>query len=164
MAGPKRSHGEPERVTSGRETVSCQAADLGERAPYGLDNQLPTETRDGERAPDPLVLVSPSTEGDPFHTFWRTYPRRVGKPEAERAYRAVVKLAAPDVILAGLARWVTYWTARGEPEFTPHPSTWLRRHGWEDEPPPVKGASGQPGGPMGVVDEDRDGPSGRIFL
>jgi len=69
---------------------------------------------------------------DRFDDFWRTYPRKIGKPKAEMAWQAACKRAPPDAILAGLNRWRQVWT---DPNFTPHPTTWLNRDGWADEIP-----------------------------
>ena len=74
-----------------------------------------------------------------FKAFWSQYPRKVGKPAAERAWRAHVIRGGvqPDNVLTGLDAWCAYWTARDEPQFVPHPSTWLNQHRWDDEPPPL---------------------------
>lgn len=75
-----------------------------------------------------------------FDDFWRTYPRKVGKPNAEAAYRRAVKRlwrednAIEATIMAGLLRWCEHWRARNEPEFVPHPATWLNQHRWNDVP------------------------------
>jgi hypothetical protein len=99
-----------------------------------------------------------------FGEFWDAYPRKVGKPEAEKAWRAVVAkddVASSDV-LVGLDRWKAYWrSARTEPTFIPHPSTWLRQRRWEDQPPPVNISRG---GQRGPVLSDRSRPSGVVEL
>lgn len=70
---------------------------------------------------------------DRFNEFWAAYPRKIGKPAAERAYRKL-KPAEHDAVMGGLAVWAKYWAERGEPEFTPHPSTFLNQRRWEDQP------------------------------
>ena len=69
-----------------------------------------------------------------FEGFWAEYPRKVAKPTAERAYaKALGKPGvSPGVILVGLRRHLGGW-ATGDPEFVPHPATWLNREGWNDE-------------------------------
>jgi DNA-binding MarR family transcriptional regulator len=76
---------------------------------------------------------------DEFEIFWNCYPRRVAKPAAFRAYKAAVKKpgVTPLVLLDGVAAWIGYWSARSEPEFVPHPSTWLNQERWNDAPPPL---------------------------
>ncbi len=68
---------------------------------------------------------------DPW--FWTAYPRRVGKPAALRAWKAVRPQcqATVDAISDGLERWRESWT---EPRFIPHPATWLNQRRWEDQP------------------------------
>jgi hypothetical protein len=71
-----------------------------------------------------------------FDGFWKRYPRKVGKADAARAFtRALRRVESPDVILKALDRLIPAW-ARGDPKFIPHPSTWLNRDGWDDDPPP----------------------------
>lgn len=72
---------------------------------------------------------------DRFTELWLAYPRKVGKPQAERAYRQVA--TEHDSIMAGLEVWVGYWAEHVEPRYVPHPTTWLHRRGWEDTPPEV---------------------------
>jgi hypothetical protein len=72
-----------------------------------------------------------------FARFWEAYRRKVGKRSAEAAFeRACKRIGEPDplaVILAGLDRCNRSRSWREEPEFIPHPATWLNRDGWEDE-------------------------------
>ena len=72
-----------------------------------------------------------------FAAFWAAYPRKVGKRKAESAYTAAIGRAGGDdpggTILAGLDRAKRSRDWRREPEFIPHPTTWLNRDGWEDE-------------------------------
>lgn len=71
-----------------------------------------------------------------FEAFWRLYPRHEGKPAARRAFGRVVKLNTDlHEVGAGLRVWIAYWTERNEPQFIPHPSTWLNQQRWNDAPP-----------------------------
>jgi len=79
-------------------------------------------------------------QGIAFDAFWTAYPRKVGKPKARAAFLAAVRRGAdPERIVAGAVAY------RDDPnrsaEFTAHPTTWLNRDGWEDEPLPSKGAA-----------------------
>lgn len=71
-----------------------------------------------------------------FDAFWRAYPRKVAKDAAIKAFaKAVRRITDPDplaVILAGIERALPGWD---DPQFIPHPSTWLNRGSWEDEAP-----------------------------
>jgi hypothetical protein len=72
-----------------------------------------------------------------FDAFWLIYPRRVGKPKALAAFLKALTRASADVILAGAQRLRD--DPNREPQFTPHPTTWLNRDGWEDDPLPPRG-------------------------
>lgn len=67
-----------------------------------------------------------------FEAFWSAYPRRVGKGIARKVFaRALKKIDAPRLIEA-TQRFAK--TCQGkEPEFIPHPSTWLNGERWLDE-------------------------------
>jgi len=69
-----------------------------------------------------------------FATFWQAYPRRVGKRDAQQAFTPALRRAPSlDAMLHTIGLWLPEWLAR--PQFTPYPATWLRRDGWDDEPP-----------------------------
>jgi len=77
---------------------------------------------------------------DAFGKFWETYPRRVGKAAARRAFEKL----APEYlseILAGVDRLAADPNLP-ETQFVPHPSTWLNREGWSDEAYPDKRPAG----------------------
>lgn len=78
-----------------------------------------------------------------FDRFWSTYPKRVGKDDAARAWdkRGCEPLA--DVIVAAVERqqaWLMRADERGgkKPgDLCPNPATWLNQGRWKDEPPTV---------------------------
>lgn len=71
--------------------------------------------------------------------FWPAYPRHVGKGAALRAWNklGLSPEASPDPakffnrVMDGLDAWKARHSGT-EPEFTPHPSTWLNQRRWED--------------------------------
>lgn len=81
----------------------------------------------------PVKAKKPSGYTDDFENFWRTYPRRIEKKSAFKAWKTALKSGATaDEITAGAVRYAKY--RAGEPErFTKHPSTWLNQGCWEDE-------------------------------
>lgn len=111
-----------------------------------------------EPVPEP-VIVTPPTPSAPkkpfsdrfdyrpaFQEFWPTYPRRIGKAAAERKYQAVCK--SPErhqEIMAGLRAQLPELAAR-EPQYIPHPATWLNQGRWEDEPQQPSLGLQRPGG------------------
>lgn len=70
-----------------------------------------------------------------FDRFWESYPRKVNKTAAKRAFD---KLNADEELLNKLLVAVekqkksTQWQ-ENEGQFIPHPATWLNGHRWEDE-------------------------------
>jgi len=72
-----------------------------------------------------------------FEAFWSTYPRRVGKGAARKAYEKAIKITTPEAIMAGLHRQLAYYATR-EQQFIPHPSTWLNQERWADDPQPSR--------------------------
>lgn len=69
-----------------------------------------------------------------FDVFWSLYPRKVGKRTALAAYQRASSRASDDVIVDGLRQQLPSWT---DPRYIPHPTTWLNRDGWEDDPCPT---------------------------
>lgn len=91
-----------------------------------------------------------------FSAFWSCYPRKVGKPVAERAFaRAVKRAGGTTPVLEGARR------LRDDPNlptgdevrFIPHPSTWLNRDGWEEGPLPGRGGAGGFAGALAAAAE-----------
>jgi len=88
-------------------------------------------TRDDKSA----ELVLSAVDADLFAHFWNAYPRKVGKPTAQRAFKKATKRVDFQTLMAGLEAWKRYWD---DPQYIPHASTWLNRDGWADEVPQKK--------------------------
>lgn len=71
-----------------------------------------------------------------FEDFWATYPRKVGKRKAFGAFKQALRRADAATITAGAERY------RDDPNrelaYTAHPTTWLNRDGWSDDPLPAR--------------------------
>ena len=87
----------------------------------------PPKTRAAKRKPEP--------EPEAFTAFWDAYPRKVGKPQALKAWLRI----RPDpetvtAISAGLTRWIRVWDRRGEDgrQFIPYPATFLNQERWKE--------------------------------
>ena len=83
-----------------------------------------------------------------FAEWWELYPRKVGKQAAAAKYAWALKSASAGELLDGLRRHLPLLRSK-DPQFVPHPATWLSQGRWEDEvgnPPPQgqKAAYGQP--------------------
>jgi len=77
---------------------------------------------------------------DDFDVFWRAYPRREGKKDAQKAWSQL----RPDentmrAILAALdwQRTLPGWL-KDDGQFIPLPATYLRGERWTDEPPRMR--------------------------
>jgi len=67
-----------------------------------------------------------------FARFWQTFPHRVGKLAAQRAYVKARQHASAAELLDGIARYVQAKPAWAE---YCHPATWLNSGRWMDEAP-----------------------------
>lgn len=64
-----------------------------------------------------------------FEIFWEKYPRKIAKPKARQAWTKALKAAeGPGPIMQGLARF----QFSPDPQFIPHPATWLNQERWID--------------------------------
>jgi hypothetical protein len=79
-----------------------------------------------------------------FEAWWATYPKKVGKSDARRAYAAAGKKASVGELLDGVKRYVEALNAKAaqegrdkpDPQFTKNPSGWLNGERWLDEAAP----------------------------
>lgn len=75
------------------------------------------------------------SDGLPFARFWQRYPHKVGKQDAEKAFKSAIRRSGVtlEIMLAGLDRYI-----RTKPPDRPwcNPGTWLRQGRWDDEPGP----------------------------
>ena len=68
-----------------------------------------------------------------FDEWYSAWPRKKGRGQALKAYRAARKKATAADLLAAVERQTPMLTAKGL-EFCPYPATWLNGERWEDEP------------------------------
>lgn len=100
---------------------------------------------DGELIPkEPRLMeldeekrVQKPVDPDPrFEQFWNTYPRKAAKGAARRAWSKAVRIATPDEIIAGAARYAA--DPHRDASFTAHPATWLNSERWLDSDLPAR--------------------------
>lgn len=94
----------------------------------------PIQSNPNTNVPGQIVVDSLSD----FETFWRAYPKKVGKKAAERAFeKARVPL---NTLLDALDRQKDsqQWQ-RDSGQYIPNPATWLNQGRWEDETPSKPG-------------------------
>lgn len=81
------------------------------------------------------VEVSPAVAGT-FEDFWSVYPRKVGKGQAVKAWKAATKKADPALLIAAAAEFAKWHANEStDPKFIPYPTTWLNGERWNDERP-----------------------------
>lgn len=83
------------------------------------------------------TIAQPGSDDDPdFTAFWSAYPRKVGKGQARKAWRAAVagRRVNPKELIAASERFGSDCRSRGtEAQFIPHPATWLNGERYADE-------------------------------
>jgi uncharacterized protein YdaU (DUF1376 family) len=68
---------------------------------------------------------------DRFDIFWKQYPRKVAKPNAQKAWN---KIKPDDVVFKKMLDAINQQgLSSKEIQFVPHPATWLNAQRWEDE-------------------------------
>jgi uncharacterized protein YdaU (DUF1376 family) len=95
-----------------------------------------------ERKKEPFATLTPPVlvpRASAFDDFWTDYPRKVGKDAARKAFALAIKRGTSEAdILIAVRRQA--WPR--DPQFIPHPSTWLNGGRWQDDPaaaaPPVQ--------------------------
>lgn len=68
-----------------------------------------------------------------FEIFWEAYPKRVAKTVAIKAWKKAIKLKPPADIITCTHNFALT-VADKDPQFTPHPATWLNQMRWDDPP------------------------------
>lgn len=93
------------------------------------------ELRSADEEPKPKANRPPSSSSDidaDFAEWYAAYPRRVGRGHALKAYRAARRKTDAETLLNGAKRFAERRAAE-DPNFTPHPSTWLNGGRWDDD-------------------------------
>jgi len=106
--------------------------DTGDLSPLNGSPPTPIYKNNSPLSLNPTIKRS--TALSQFETFWKAYPRKVGKGAAQKAWAMAVRKADPERIVEGVERYP--WPE--DPSFVPHASTWLNGQRWEDELPGMK--------------------------
>ena len=121
-----------------RDTLARPSRDPRETPAPGAGEQGIRGSGDqGTNTRSPAPPASTTTNPDQFDEFWSAYPRKVGKQKARTKFTAACKRTDPQVVIDG-ARRLAADPNLPEAQFIPHPSTWLERDGWDDEPLPPR--------------------------
>jgi len=89
----------------------------------------PGEGEKGRRGEGLSSDESDNDDPDLFAEFYDAYPRKEARRKAEQAYRAAIKRADHDAIMAGLAAFAF----SDDRKFVPLPASWLNADRWADE-------------------------------
>ncbi len=88
-----------------------------------------------EPASSPAVPESSSYHPS-FAEWWDRYPRKVGKQAAHKAWLKAKRSRGHVALLAAITAHAEVWDADGtDPQFIPHPATWLNEGRYDDPPP-----------------------------
>ena len=125
------------RVSEKRSEVATAMWDKKKAMQSALQPALQNEpVCNAEREREKEISNTPSSPAKPsmeFDTFWAAYPRKKGKIAGRKAFDKAIKLTTLEQLLQGIAL-LKRETAGKDPEWTPHPATWLNEGRWDDEP------------------------------
>lgn len=98
--------------------------------------------------PDSINHLAPDKPGAMagFDAFWAAYPKKRSKGDAEKAWKSLKPDEALQAILlqaVEVAKARDDWRKDGG-KFVPHPASWLRAKGWEDDSAPLRSGGGEP--------------------
>lgn len=140
-SSPQVDGGENSITAGGTGNGSISAGGtVSDQLPHQLSTSPVPVPVPGTRAFKPVPEPKAKNISLDFDLFYKIYPLKIGKRAARTAFERALKRASVDSIVAGTKRY------RDDPnrdaKFTAHPSTWLNRDGWDDDPqPPRQGAN-----------------------
>lgn len=112
------------------------APGTGDQGIRGTEDQYSCASTDVERD-DPRYDTAQTKRRDAaryaeFDEWYATYPRKRGKGQAMKAYRAARKKVSAETLLTAVKDQATHLMRKGS-EFCPYPATWLNGECWDDE-------------------------------
>ena len=116
--------GEEEREREGKEDIESGVPDSHPKKKFGGEKKSTPQKKGRE-------VVSSR-----FDQFWESYPRRVGKDEALKAWKKIKPDddLAQDIIESVEAQKEGQLSEKlHEKKYIPHPATWLNQGRWQDE-------------------------------
>ena len=91
------------------------------------------EEKEPEQPPKPAKILSAKQERR-FAAFWEHYPKKVGKQDAQRAWKRIdPDDELTDRILHAVEEAKQKDSRFREERYTPHPASWLNAGSWDDE-------------------------------
>lgn len=133
---PNRRVGEPVGDGASSSTSSSQEEYNSNLRLESSDPPKPSPIKARKKQPE---------EPEGFQQFYETYPRRVRRRAAAKAFRSALARATLEEILTGTARASIEAVGKHQ-EFIAHPATWLNADGWKDEPATKEQTNGRVNG------------------
>lgn len=86
------------------------------------------------KKPEPVAALAPATQpAASFDAFWKAYPRKIGKPQAFKAWsKSLQRAGGLPAILAALKAACNQDHRFRDLQFTPHPASWLNSDPWDN--------------------------------
>jgi len=94
------------------------------REEFVLSSKIQVELNDA-RAKTEIEMQAAASD---FETFYSTYPRKVSKTNAEKAWKK--QKCVLSEVMPSLQKQMKLWT---DPQYIPHPATWINGRRWEDD-------------------------------
>ena len=99
-----------------------------------VDTPLLVTKREGSLKREKPMPVGHAPE---FVSWYSDYPRKIGKRDAEKAYRRLTATQR-KVLATNTPAWAEEFTTRPSDKI-PYPATFIRKGAWEEPPPPTTG-------------------------
>ncbi len=78
-------------------------------------------------------ITNTGKENQLFESFWKLYPKKKGKKEAEKAWRKVKAGDVPEIMQALAVEIRSEQWLKNGGQYIPNPATWLNGERWNDE-------------------------------
>ena len=102
----------------------------------GSGDSGPITRTDLPRTDNKLFVLSNTvntvTKNGKFELFWIAYPRKTNKSFAQKVFK---KITFTDELFITMMQALKNFPFAKDPQYIPHPSTWLNGRRWEDELP-----------------------------
>lgn len=112
--------------------------------PFGFSESEKSQDKDKEEDKDYSPQIPP--RGTAFDRFWQSYPKKVGKQAAGKAF-GKVKVPVETLLTAIERQKCSDQWSRDNGQYIPNPATWLNQGRWEDELPPASAQTGSRSAP-----------------
>ena len=127
------------RIGDARDTYAEPIGDTGDMSQVTPATEI-GDTGDTRSMKEDTKGSMPGDELEGFDAFWASYPRKVSKKDALKAFRETRRTRPPTAqLLAALGVFTgsKEWQKAGG-QYVPYPATWLRDERWRDVEAPAE--------------------------